>query len=418
MIRPFHMAWFFGGSTVQSWGNPWSGAIGRDWATGALHIDVARAHELYVRTALGTPRLDPSMLAPYMLQATDRIGIVPTVSTFAYHPYLLARQLGSLDHLSRGRAGWNIVTGSADQAVQNFGFDRMEDHDKRYSVAAEFTDATFALWDSWERDAILADEASGVFADHTKIHRVDFVGERYRSRGPLNIGPTPQGHPVMAQAGTSPAGRQFAAQYADTMIGDTGTVERMKTFREDVRTRMEGFGRDPDSCKILYIATFTLGATEEEARERLRQKELAAEREAPMHLATISKMTGIDFGEFPLDVPLESDTPLETNGTRLILDDFLVRNEGRTLRQAAAAHAVRYVPGGTAHFVGTLDAVAGRMCEVMEEVGGDGFLCASPEVSRRSIAEVADGLVPLLQRRGATRREYGHERLRDNLLDF
>jgi FMN-dependent oxidoreductase (nitrilotriacetate monooxygenase family) len=439
VVEPFHLAWFLSGSNVQGWGRPWTGAIGRDWMKPDLYVDIARAleragfdyillednvyvpdnyggsMEIYLKNALVAPRMDPATLSPLLLQATSRIGIVPTISTFAYHPYLMARQVGTLDMLSGGRAGWNMVTGSSDLAVQNFGFDAMEEHDQRYEMATEFVDCANALWDSWEPDAIVADPVSGVFADHTKVHTVDFEGRWYQSRGPLNSGPAPQGRPVLAQAGNSPRGQRFAAEYADTVVGQAGSIERMKAFRDDVRALAAGFGRNPDHVKILYIASPTLGASEAEAEARLAQKEEHARERADLQLAQLAKMTSIDFGSFPLDEPLSPETPLETNGTRAVLDDFLKRNEGRTLREAAAGRAITT---GPTRFAGTPDSVAGEMCEVMEEVGGDGFLLAGWDVSRRTIAEIADGLVPALQRRGVVRKEYAHEQFRDNLLEY
>ena len=226
----FHLGWFFQGSSAQAWGEPWTGSIGRDWMRPDLVVDIARALEracfdymliedssyvgesygasrdIYLRHALSTPRQDPSVVAAILTQATSHIGIVPTFATFAYPPYLLARLMATLDQVSNGRAGWNAVTGSSDMAARNFGLDGLPEHDTRYDMADEYMAVVNGLWSSWEPGAIVDDAAAGVFADPAKVHSIDYAGQHYRSRGPLNSGPAPQGRPVIAQAGGSRAG--------------------------------------------------------------------------------------------------------------------------------------------------------------------------------------------------------------------
>jgi FMN-dependent oxidoreductase (nitrilotriacetate monooxygenase family) len=435
----FHLAWFLAGANAQGWGQPGSGRIGRDWRTPDLYVELARtleracfdfillednvyvpdayqgAMDIYLRKAISTPRLDPMMMAPHMLGATRRIGIVPTVSTFAYHPYLLARQLGSLDTLSGGRAGWNVVTGSSDRAVQNFGFDRMLPHDERYDAAAEFVDVATALWESWAPDSVLADEATGTFADPSKVHTIEHRGKYYASRGPLNSGPAPQGAPVLAQAGSSPRGRQFAAQYADTVVGDSRTPAGMKSYRDDMHVRMREFGRDPGECKLLFSISPIVAPTMSQAQDMLEVTKQSSLENAEALLAQLAKMTSIDFGRFPLDEPLSAEG-LETNGTQKTLVDFVEHNQGRTLREAAAANFGQYA--GNLGLVGTPDHVAGVLDELMQEVGGDGYFIGLANTNRGSVAAIADGLVPALQQRGAVRDGYDHELFRDNLRAF
>ncbi len=432
----FHLGWFFQGSSAQAWGEPWTGAIGRDWMRPDLVVDIARALEracfdymliedssyvgesygasrdIYLRNALATPRQDPSVVAAILTQATSRIGIVPTFATFAYPPYLLARLVATLDQVSNGRIGWNAVTGSSDMAARNFGLDGLPEHDTRYDMADEYMAVVNGLWGSWEPDAIVNDEAGGVFADPAKVHSIDYAGQHYRSRGPLNSGPAPQGRPVIAQAGGSPRGRQFAARYADTIVAAVRGPDAMRTYRDDLRARATAQGRNPDDCKLLFLIAPILGETAEDAQLQKQRRAEWAVRRMDTRLAHFSKITNIDFGALDPDTPLGE---LTTNGHQQSLAEFLRRAGTRTLRQTMAdfESTVQSV-----ELVGTPDAVAGQMAEVMQHVGGDGFLFSLPNVSRRSVAEVADGLVPALQKRGLVRTAYSHAQFRDNLLEF
>jgi FMN-dependent oxidoreductase (nitrilotriacetate monooxygenase family) len=438
MPRPFHLGWFLQGSSVQAWGEPFTGAIGRDWMVPDLFCDMARAlesacfdyiliedssyvgesygnsRELYLRHALSVPRQDPSVTATLMAAATKRIGIVPTFATFTHPPYLLARMIASMDQISSGRIGWNMVTGSSDVAARNYGLDALPDHDLRYDMADEYMKAVNGLWDSWEPGALVADTASGVMVDHTKVHAVDFEGRWYKTHGPLNSGPCPQGRPVIAQAGGSPRGRQFASANADTIVASVKGAAGMKAYRTDVRARAAAQGRDPDRVKVLFLVNPVLGSSMAEAEERQRQRVLRAEAQVPQLLAFFGKITNIDFAQYDLDAPVDT-LDLHTNGHQQSLDDFKRVAGKRSLREAMLSYRGT---SGSVELIGTPDAVAAQMAEVMEEVGGDGFLFSMNDVSRRTIAEVADGLVPALQARGLTRRAYAHAQFRDNLLEF
>jgi FMN-dependent oxidoreductase (nitrilotriacetate monooxygenase family) len=435
--KPFHLGWFLQGSSVQAWGESWTGHIGTSWMMPELFIDMARSleracfdyllledssyvgeswggsTELYLKHAIAVPRQDPSVVASLMTQATSRIGIVPTFGTYAYPPYLLARLIATLDQVSGGRIGWNAVTGSSDFAAMNFGMPGMPEHDLRYDMADEYMEACRRLWASWEPGAIIADRQSGFLVDPTKVHAVNFEGRFYRTRGPLNSGPCPQGQPVIAQAGGSPRGRQFAAQYADTIVAHTKGVAGMKVYRDDVRARMVAHGRDPESCKVLFLVAPIIGETEAEAQDKKRLRELRALAQIPQRLAHLGKVTNIDFGRFDLDQPLPED--VTTNGHQQTLDEFRRKYAGKTLREAMMDHNTSAL---SIELVGTPDSLAAQMGEVMEEVGGDGFLFSLPNVTRRSLAEVEDGLVPALQARGLVRAAYTHRHFRDNLLEF
>jgi FMN-dependent oxidoreductase (nitrilotriacetate monooxygenase family) len=434
--KPFHLAWFLQGSSVQAWGEKWTGHIGRTWMRPELFLDMARSleracfdyilledssyvgesyagsTEIYLKHGIAVPRQDPSVIASLMSQATSRIGIVPTFGTFAYPPYLLARLVATLDQVSAGRIGWNAVTGSSDFAAMNFGMNGMPEHDLRYDMADEYMEVVRALWGSWEPGAIVADDEAGILVDHTKVHAVNFEGRYFKTRGPLNSGPCPQGQPVIAQAGGSPRGREFASRHSDTIVVNAKGIHAMKAYRDDIRARMVAHGRDPDSCKVLFLVAPILGETEEEAQERKRTRAARAAEQIPQRLAHFGKITNIDFGKMDLDRPVGS---LTTNGHQQSLDQFLKKAGHRTLRQAITDFNATEL---SIELVGTPDSMAARMGEVMEEVGGDGFLFSLPNVSRRILAEIEDGLIPALQRRGLTRAAYAHQHLRDNLLDF
>lgn len=434
--RPFHLGWFLQGSSVQAWGEPWTGHIGQTWMVPDLFMDMARSLEracfdyllledssyvgesyqgstdIYLKSGIAVPRQDPSVVAALMTAVTSRIGIVPTFGTYAYPPYLLARLVATLDQVSQGRIGWNAVTGSSDFAAMNFGMKGMPEHDLRYDMADEYMEVVGRLWDSWEPGALIADRASGVLVDTSKVHAVNHEGQFYKTRGPLNSGPCPQGRPVIAQAGGSPRGRQFAAQHADTIVAHTKGVAAMKAYRDDVRARMVAAGRDPETCKVLYLVSPIIGQTEAEAQDRRQERIARARQLIPQRLAHLGKVTNIDFGKFDLDQPLGQ---LRTNGHQQTLDQFTAKAPGKTLRELMEDYNTTEL---SVELVGTPDTIAARMAEVMDEVGGDGFLFSLPNVSRRVLAEVEDGLVPALQARGLTRTGYAHSQFRDNLLEF
>jgi FMN-dependent oxidoreductase (nitrilotriacetate monooxygenase family) len=435
--RPFHLAWFLQGSSVQAWGEPWTGHIGQTWMQPELFLNMARtleracfdyilledssyvgesfggSTELYLKHGIAVPRQDPSVVAALMTQVTSRIGIVPTFGTFAYPPYLLARLVATLDQVSAGRIGWNAVTGSSDFAAMNFGMNGMPEHDLRYDMADEYMEVCRQLWASWEPGAIVADRREGVLVDHTKVHAVNYEGKFFKTRGPLNSGPGPQGQPVIAQAGGSPRGRKFAAAHADTIVVNAKGVEAMRAYRDDVRRLMVACGRKPDECKVLFLVNPILGETPREAEERKQIRIARAEAQVPQRLAHLGKVTNIDFGRFDLDKPLPDD--VTTNGHQQTLEQFRKKAAGRSIRATMADYNVTEQ---SVELIGTPDAVADRMGEVMEQVGGDGFLFSMPNVSRRILAEVEDGLVPALQDRGLMRTKYEHAQFRDNLLAF
>ena len=433
MKRPFHLAWFLSqGYGPKSWRTDWPGSDIRRWMMPDLFVELARAmeracfdyliiedssnvpytyqgsHDTYLKYAASTPKLDPAVLVPYLAQATEHLGIVPTLSVSEYPPYLLARLVNSLDHVTEGRIGWNCVTGSNDGAAQNYGRDKHYPHDERYDIADEFADVVTRLWEAWEPDAVVLDRDTPMFADGTKVHPIHHEGKYFRCRGPINAPRSPQGRVPICQAGGSPRGQLFASRWADTIITEGGgSVEKMKEYRDNVRRQAAEFGRNPDDIKVLFLAQPIIDVSMEAARERVRMKEVESEQHIDLQLSGMSRLTGIDFSKFDLDAPLPE---LTTNGHQSSLAKWI----GKTPRSIVKTYGRK----AGIDFTGTADHVAGMMQEVMEEVGGDGFLFFNSYFDRRYVIEVCDGLVPELQRRGLTRKAYAHRHLRDNLLEF
>jgi FMN-dependent oxidoreductase (nitrilotriacetate monooxygenase family) len=430
----FHLGWFTN-FTVDEWMEPLASAGGSPW-DGEFYIEFCKALEracfdyfmledtlmvpeayggnagLALKHASQVPKHDPVPLAAVLASHTKHLGIVATMSTLGYPPFLLARLSATIDHLSRGRFGWNIVTSGEDAAAQNFGLDKLPEHDLRYDIAHEYMDVVNQLFSSWEPGAVLLDRESETYADWTKVKPINFKGEYFKVRGPLNTAPSPQGRPTYVQAGGSDKGRDFAAKHADSIIATANGPAAMKEFRDDVRRRAAKFGRNPDDIKVLYLFSPVLGATEEEAW-MVNERGMGQSRFAARRLSMISGITDIDFSKFDMDEPLPVD--LTTNGELTSLKKFAQLGSGKPLRQL-----VKEAKSGSVDAVGTPDQVAKIMGEVMAEVGGDGFLLRNPfhHSTRRYIYEVTDGLVPALQRRGLVRTEYTKRTLRETLLEF
>lgn len=430
----FHLAWFLSqGYGPKGWRGDWPGSDVSRWMMPDLFIDLAKgmeracmdymiiedssnvpytykgSHDTYLQYGASAPKLDPAVLVPYLAQATTHLGLVPTLSVSEYPPFLLARLVNTLDHTTEGRIGWNCVTGSNDGAAQNYGHDKHRPHDERYDVADEFADLVTKLWEAWEPDAMVLDPDKPMFADGSKVHAINHEGKYFKCRGPLNAPRSPQGRVPICQAGGSPRGQQFASRWADTIITEGGgSAASMKAYRDDVRRRAVEYGRNPDDIKVLFLAHPIVDTTMEAARERKRLEQLAGEQHMDMQLSSMSRLTGIDFAKFDLDTPLP-DT-MTTNGHQSALAKWI----GKTPRSLVQSYASK----GGIDFTGTADHVTGIMRDLMQEVGGDGFLIFNSYFDRRYVMEVCDGLVPELQRRGLTRKAYAHKHLRDNLLEF
>jgi FMN-dependent oxidoreductase (nitrilotriacetate monooxygenase family) len=434
--KPFHLGWFMN-FTPDEWHEPF-GQGGSPW-DGQFYIEMARtleracfdyimiedklmvsetyggSAEAGLRGGVMVPKHDPAPLAVAMGMATSRLGVVATMSTLAYPPFLMARLSSTIDSLTKGRFGWNIVTSAEDLAAQNFGLEKLPARELRYAMAEEYMDVMGKLFASWEPGAVVLDRAAGIYADFKKVHPIYHEGKFYKVRGPLNTVPSPQGRPVYVQAGASPRGRDFAAKHADSIVSVASGVSDMKAFRADIRARAAAAGRNPDDIKILFCVTPTVGETEQDAHDK-HNRMLNSPSFIDDMLASISAITDIDFAKFALDDPLPER--LVTNGEQGSLDKFQQYGSGKTLRQLVVDGAGGLV--SSVELIGTPEQVAERMGEVMAEVGGDGFLITTPvlRVSRRYVVEIADGLIPALQRRGLTRTAYKHEKLRDHLLEF
>jgi long-chain alkane monooxygenase len=434
MPKKFHLGWFTD-FTTDEWNHPFAAAGGNPF-NGKFYVEMAQALEracfdyimlvdtLMVPEAYGgtteaclkiptmVPKHDVAPLAALIGANTSRLGVVATLSTMAYPPFLLARLAATIDHIAEGRFGWNIVTSGEDTAAQNFGLDKLPPRELRYDMADEYMDLVARLWSSWDPDAVVLDRETDTYADYTKVRPIHFDGKYFKCRGPLNTVPCPQGRPAYIQAGGSPRGRAFAAKHADSVIATANGIDGMKAYRDDVRAKAEASGRNPDDIKVLFLAAPILGETDEEAHEK-HQKTVTDPHFIKLALALVSSFTDIDFSKFDLDKPLPR---LTTNGEQGSLDKFCQWGSGKTLRQLT-------IEGGSEssiELVGTPDSVARKMGEAMEAVGGDGFLITSPhhKNSRRYTAEITEGLVPALQRRGLTRTHYSKTHLRDTLKEF
>jgi FMN-dependent oxidoreductase (nitrilotriacetate monooxygenase family) len=305
---------------------------------------------------------DPMPMLAAVAGATEHLGLVATLSTQLYPPYILARALATLDTLSNGRAGWNIVTSAGSHTAELYGRDSLPAHDDRYELADEFVDVAERLWEAWDADAVVMDAGTGIFADPAKVRTIDFEGAYYSVRGPLTLPRSPQGVPVLCQAGASDRGRRFAAEHADMIIVHASSVPLMKEIRDDIRARLVEAGRSPDSCKVFFTAHVIVGETGTEAQ---------ALRERLEALPT----TTIEAGRAALEATK---------------DGFVIQ--------------------------GDPEHVADQMAETMQEIGGDGFAIRDALLPS-FVVPLVDRVVPILRRRGLVRQKYHYPTMRENLLD-
>ncbi|MFF2885857.1 LLM class flavin-dependent oxidoreductase [Paenibacillus sp. NPDC057967] len=356
--------------------------------------------------------LEPFTLLSALAAVTERIGLIGTVSTTYNEPFHVARKFASLDHLSNGRAGWNIVTSGSIHEAQNFNRDTHPEHAKRYERAKEFLDVTTALWDSWQDDALIIDRESGVFADPQKVQPISHHGEHFQVRGPLNISRPPQGYPVLVQAGSSEDGKEFAAQYAEAIFTAQQTLPEAQLFYTDVKGRLLRYGRTPDQLLILPGICPIIGATESEAKEK--EQEINELTVPEYGLNQLSNMLGVDLFTYPLDGPLPELPKLEDingNKSRFQLVVDLAEREKLTIRQL-----LHRLAGGRGHrtFAGTATQIADQLEEWFLSSGADGFNVMPPYLPG-GLDEFAGSVIPELQHRGLFRTEYEGDTLRGNL---
>jgi FMN-dependent oxidoreductase (nitrilotriacetate monooxygenase family) len=344
--------------------------------------------------------------------ATSRIGLIATASTTYNAPYNLARRFASLDHVSGGRAGWNIVTTAERTTAQNFGLDDRPSHHERYQRAAEFVDVSIRLWDSWEDGAELGDKAAGLYADTSRIHQVNYAGDYFRVRGPLNVPRSPQGRPLLVQAGSSPDGREFAARYAEAIFTAQQTLADGQEFYADIKQRARRNGRDPDLIKILPGIVPVIGSTEAEAYALSDELE---ELIIPEYgLAQLSRVLEVPVDTLHLDQPLPAEVygrpRVEGAQSRFDLITELGQRENLTVRQL-----IGRLGGGRGHrtFTGTPEQVAGTIQDWFERGAADGFN-VMPAALPSGLATFAEQVIPIFRQRGLFRTEYTGATLREH----
>ncbi len=379
--------------------------------TAAVNGSQALARGDFTRTRLSRiVKLEPTALLCALAAVTTHIGLIATATTTYNEPYNIARRFASIDHISGGRAGWNLVTSQIEDEAQNFGLEAHVEHGKRYARAAEFYDVVAGLWDSWDDDALLRDKANGVYMDRDKVHFLNHEGEHFKVRGPLNITRSPQGRPVVAQAGSSETGRELAAKTADVVFTAQTRLEDAQAFYADVKRRAARYGRGPDEIRIMPGITPVLGATETEARERYDElQELLPDDLALQSMSHICG--GLDLTKFPLDGPLPDLPP--SNGPRARQDLVVrtARENNMTLRQIA-----RHTAAAMGHrvLVGTPEYVADELEIWLRQDAADGFNVICNHYPK-PLEDFCEMVVPELQRRGLFRREYSGSTLREHL---
>ncbi|CAM5521710.1 LLM class flavin-dependent oxidoreductase [Streptomyces griseomycini] len=354
---------------------------------------------------------EPLTLLSALAAVTERVGLIATVSTTFNEPFHTARKFASLDHISGGRAGWNIVTSGTVDEARNFGRDQHLEHRLRYERAREFLEVATKLWDSWEDDAILLDRERGVYADTDKVREIGHRGEHFGVRGPLNVPRPPQGHPLLVQAGSSEDGKEFAARYAEAVFTAQQTLADGQSFYKDLKSRLARHGRAEDQLLVLPGIAPVIGSTEAEALAL--ERELTELQVPEYGIAQLSGMLGTDLTGLPLDGPLPElpgERDINGNKSRFTLVAELARRDGLTLRELIAR-----LGAGRGHrvFAGTPDQVADQLEEWFTQGAADGFTIMPPHLPG-GLEDFVDHVVPILQRRGLFRTEYTGRTLREH----
>ncbi len=430
--RQMKFAVFMSGDSnyhMAGWRHPDAHADGgtnfAHWADYARTMERGRFDMLFVADTIGVPgaddreqvsrtsrvdRFEPLTVLAALSAVTSRIGLVATAATTYSEPYNVARQFASLDHLSGGRAGWNLVTGGNREDAQNFSLATHVPHAERYARAEEFADVVRGLWDSFEDDAFLRDKASGRYFAPEKLHTLDHKGKYFSVKGPLSVGRPPQGHPVIVQAGGSEPSKELSARVADVMFMSQSSLAEAQAFYADVKGRLATYGRAPDDLRLMPGAFIFVGRSEAEADERF--EELQAMVPLDVALARLShNLGGVDLSGWPLDGPMPA---VEGNSARMSAPDSytrIARRENLTLRQTAIRAAT-----AKHHWIvkGSPVQIADRLEEWFTGFAADGFNLL-PACMPGSLDDFVDLVVPELQRRGLFRTEYEGATLRENL---
>jgi FMN-dependent oxidoreductase (nitrilotriacetate monooxygenase family) len=365
-----------------------------------------------VRYGARPVKLDLGVVLGVLAQATSRIGLGATYSTTYYAPFHVARTFATLDHLSHGRAAWNVVTSVNDSEAQNFGVKAHLGHDERYDRADEFMDVVAGLWDTWEDGAILHDRASGQYADPAKVHELGHEGQYFSARGPLTVPRTPQGRPVIIQAGSSGRGREFASRWAELIFtGDPG-LEVARSHYADQKERIADAGRDPAAVRICPMAYAVVGESEAHAKER--EALFLNDLVHPMaSLTLLSELMNYDFAQHDLDDPVTDELIASVSGIRGLVQNLRTHIGGDTVTvRDLAGHRATLLQGP--RFVGTGEQVADQMADWFESGACDGFVLAATHLPG-AFEDVVRMVVPELQRRGLFRTEYESSTLRGHL---
>ncbi len=364
-----------------------------------------------VRLGARPVKLDLSIVLGLLAGVTRSIGLGATYSTTYYSPFHVARTFATLDHLTSGRAAWNVVTSVNDGEAQNFGLDEHLDHDARYDRADEFLEATTALWDTWEDDALILDRAAGIFADPAKVHELNHKGDWFSVRGPLTVPRSPQGRPVLLQAGSSGRGRDFAARWAELIFtGDPG-IDVARSHYGDQKQRIAELGRDPDAVRMLPMAYTVLGESHAQAEER--EQVFLNDLVDPLaSLTLLSELMNYDFSAYELDAPITDELIESVSGIRGLVQNLRTHLGDHLTLADLAGHRATLLQGP--RFVGTGAEVADQMEEWFTSGACDGFVIAATH-SPGAYEDVVRLVVPELQRRGLFRDRYTGATLRDHL---
>lgn len=354
-------------------------------------------------------RFEPLTVLSALATITSRLGLVGTVSTSYSEPFTVARQFASLDHLSNGRAGWNVVTSPLEGSAKNFSREKHPEHALRYRIADEYLDVVKGLWDSWEEDAFTRDKATGQYFDPAKLHTLDHHGDFFQVAGPLNISRTPQGRPIIFQAGASDDGKKLAAHHADAIFTHHETLEAAQEFYRDVKSQLERFGRRPEELHIFQGVSLIVGKDAEDVERQYQvTAALVSIKDALNYLGRYFEHH--DFSQYPLDAPFPDVGELGQNSFRSTTDEIKrnARERGLTLRQIALEAATP-----RPRFHGTAQQVADGLQHWFDTFAADGFIIqgGTPDTFPRFVDEV----VPVLQARGLFRTEYPGTTLRESL---
>ena len=347
--------------------------------------------------ATQAPEHDPIPLLSFMAAATKKIGVASTFSVSHSHPFYAARLWATLDHLTNGRAGWNVVTSINSNQAANYGEER-QSTDNRYDRAHEFMEVCQKLWNSWDVDAVKMDHENGIFADPEKVNRIEYTGKFFKSRGPLNVTRSPQNGPAIFQAGTSPKGQDFAVKYADAIFAIQPRPEDAANYFNSIKSQMTDIGRDPDACKILFGMQPIIGSSEAEAREKQEEHNALVPLEGGM--AILSAHLDFDLSKIPADALMSERNEPELYRMRTRFHK--IDGTPMTVAETAARHGQSV---SLPQFVGTPQGIADQMEAFINVAGGDGFMLTAIH-SPGAIEEFVDQVVPELQKRGIYRKEY------------